>query len=152
MSLTQRLADLEIELDSMHGPYGAYVPAKRVGNLIYVAGQVPMKDGKLMASGPVPSRCSIKAARAAARQCVINALSAVKAVEGSLVTLTGVVRIGVFLNADVDFTDHPNVANGASEFFIELFGETGHHVRTTVGVTSLPLGAAVEIEVIFQAK
>lgn len=151
MSLTQRLAELEIELPSMHGPFGAYVPAKRVGNLIYVAGQLPMKEGKLMATGQVPTRCSVNAAKAAARQCVINALSSVKAVQGSLVSLTGVVRLGVFISSEPGFHEHPKIANSASEFLIELFGETGHHVRATVGVNSLPLDATVEIEFIFQA-
>jgi enamine deaminase RidA (YjgF/YER057c/UK114 family) len=150
MSLTQRLAELEIDLPCMHGPFGAYVPAKRVGNLIYVAGQLPMKDGKLMATGQVPTRCSVNAAKAAARQCVINALSSVKAVQGSLVALTGVVRLGVFVSCEPGFHEQPKIANGASEFLIELFGETGHHVRTTVGVNSLPLDATVEIEFIFQ--
>ena len=78
MSLTERLSEMEIDLPCMHGPFGAYVPAKRVGDLIYVAGQLPMKDGKLTAVGPVPSQCSIECATAAARQCVINALCAVR--------------------------------------------------------------------------
>lgn len=151
MSLTQRLAELEIELPSLHGPFGAYVPAKRVGNLIYVAGQLPMKDGKLLATGQVPTRCSVNAAKAAARQCVINALSAVKAMQGSLVCLTGVVRLGVFVSSEPGFTEQPKIANGASEFLIELFGEPGHHVRAAVGVNTLPLDATVEIEFIFQA-
>lgn len=151
MSLTQRLAELEIELPSMHGPFGAYVPAKRVGNLIYVAGQLPMKDGKLMVSGQVPTRCSVNAAKAGARQCVINALSSVKAVQGSLVSLTGVVRLGVFVSSEPGFHEQHKISNGASEFLIDLFGEGGHHVRTTVGVNSLPLDATVEIEFIFQA-
>lgn len=152
MSLTQRLSEMEIDLPAMHGPFGAYVPAKRVGDLIYVAGQLPMKDGKLTASGQVPSQCSIECATAAARQCVINALCAVRAVEGSLIRLTGVVRLGVFVSSDTGFADHSTVANGASEFLMELFGEAGHHVRASVGVNSLPQDSAVEIEFIFQSS
>ena len=150
MSLTEKLKDLGIELPAVPGPFGAYVPAKRVGNLIYVAGQLPMKEGKLVGSGPVPSQCSIEQAKAAARQCVINALAAVEAVEGWLDHLTGVVRVGAFVSSDTDFAEQPKVANGASEFLLELFGDAGKHVRAAVGVNTLPLDASVEVEFIFQ--
>ena len=152
MPLKDRLNELGIALPAMSGPFGAYVPAKRVGNLIYVAGQLPMKDGKLMASGQVPSRCSIEQAKAAARQCVVNALAAVKAIEGSVDHLTGVVRVGAFVSSDTGFTEQPKVANGASEFLLELFGESGKHVRAAVGVNTLPLDAAVEVEFVFQCE
>lgn len=151
MSLSTRLAELKIALPTMSGPFGAYVPAKRIGNLIYVAGQLPMKDGKLVAIGQVPSRCTLEAAKAAARQCVINALAAVNAIEGSIDHLTGVLRVGAFVSSDANFTEQPKVANGASEFLLELFGESGKHVRAAVGVNTLPLDAAVEIEFVFTA-
>ena len=150
MSLTQKLTSLRIDLPQVPGPFGAYVPAKRVGNLIYVAGQLPMKDGKLVATGQVPSRCSIEQAKSAARQCVINAIAAVRAVEGSIDQITGVVRVGAFVSSDTNFTEQPKVANGASEFLIELLGDAGKHVRAAVGVNTLPLDAAVEVEFIFQ--
>jgi enamine deaminase RidA (YjgF/YER057c/UK114 family) len=108
-----------------------------------------MKDGKLLAVGQVPIRCSIEQAKAAARQCVINALAAVKAVEGSVDRLAGVVRVGAFISSDSNFIEQPKVANGASELLLELFGESGKHVRAAVGVNTLPLDAAVEIEFIF---
>jgi enamine deaminase RidA (YjgF/YER057c/UK114 family) len=149
MSLTEKLKELRIELPTVPGPFGAYVPAKRVGNLIYVAGQLPMKEGKLVASGQVPSRCSVDQAKAAARQCVINALAAVKAVEGSVDQITGVVRVGAFVSSDTSFTEQPKVANGASELLLELFGEAGKHVRAAVGVNTLPLDASVEVEFVF---
>ena len=149
MTLTEKLKELRIELPTVPGPFGAYLPAKRVGNLIYVAGQLPMKEGKLVASGQVPSRCSIDQAKAAARQCVINALAAVKAVEGSVDQITGVVRVGAFVSSDTSFTEQPKVANGASEFLLELFGEAGKHVRAAVGVNTLPLDASVEVEFVF---
>jgi len=110
-----------------------------------------MKDGKLLATGQVPSRCSVEQAQAAARQCVINALASVAAAEGSANVVTGVVRVGVFVSSDTAFTQQPQVANGASEFLLELFGPAGRHVRAAVGVNTLPLDAAVEIEFIFQA-
>jgi enamine deaminase RidA (YjgF/YER057c/UK114 family) len=149
MALTERLSELNLILPEMSGPFGSYVPAKRVGNLIYVAGQLPMKDGKLLAAGQVPSRCSIEQAKAAARQCVINALAAVKAVEGSVDRLAGVVRVVAFISSDSTFTEQPKIANGASEFLLELFGESGKHVRAAVGANTLPLDSTVEIEFIF---
>ena len=149
MPLTEKLKELQIELPAVTGPFGAYVPAKRVGNLIYVAGQLPMKEGKLVAIGQVPSRCSIEQAKVAARQCVINALAAVKAVEGSVDQITGVVRVGAFVSSDSSFTEQPKVANGASEFLIQLFEESGKHVRAAVGVNTLPLDASVEVEFVF---
>jgi enamine deaminase RidA (YjgF/YER057c/UK114 family) len=149
MPVSDRLQELKIALPAMSGPFGAYVPAKRVGNLMYVAGQLPMKDGKLAAIGQAPSRCGIDDARAAARQCVINALAAVKAIAGTIDHLTGVVRVGVFVSSDSSFTEQPKVANGASELLLELFGETGKHVRAAVGVNTLPMDASVEVELIF---
>ena len=150
MGLEDKLASLNITLSAPPGPFGAYVPAKRTGNLIYLAGQLPMKDGKLLAIGQVPSRCTIEQAKAAARQCVINALSAVKAVEGRIDHLVGVVRVGAFVSSDTNFTQQPQVANGASEFLLELFGDSGKHVRAAVGVNTLPLDSAVEVEFIFE--
>lgn len=150
--LTDRLKALNIQLPTLAGPFGSYVPAKRVGDLIFVSGQLPMKDGKLLAVGQVPSRCSIEQASVASRQCVINALAAVLAAEGSINHLAGVVRVGGFVSSDADFTAQPKVANGASDLLIELFGEEGKHVRAAVGVNTLPLDAAVEMEFVFYCK
>lgn len=149
-SLEQKLASLKIVLPPLSGPFGAYVPAKRVGELIYVSGQLPMKEGKLLATGQVPSRCALEQAQAAARQCVVNALAAVRAIEPDLGKLAGVVRVGCFVSSDVNFTAQPQVANAASELLLELFGPSGQHVRAAVGVNTLPLDASVEIEFIFQ--
>jgi enamine deaminase RidA (YjgF/YER057c/UK114 family) len=146
--LTEKLKSLGIVMPKLSGPFGAYVPARRVGNLVYVAGQLPMKDGKLLASGAVPSKCSVEAAQAAARQCVINGLAAAATVVDSIDAISGVVRVGVFVSSDVSFTQQPTVANGASELLLELFGDTGRHARAAVGVNVLPLDASVEIEMI----
>ena len=151
-SLETRLASLGIAVPTVPGPFGAYVPARRVGNLVFVAGQLPMKDGKLVASGQVPSRCSVEDAKAAARQCVVNAVAAVRTVEPDLGRVAGVVRVGVFVNSDPTFTEQPKVANGASEFLIELLGDAGKHARAAVGVGSLPRGVAVEVEAVFEIK
>jgi enamine deaminase RidA (YjgF/YER057c/UK114 family) len=152
MNLTDKLAALNVTLPPVSGPFGAYVPIKRVGNLIYVAGQLPMKDGKLIACGQVPSRCPVEQAKAGARECVINALGAIRSIEGAINNLAGVLRVGAFVSCDADFTYQPQVANGASEFLLELFGDAGKHVRAAVGVNTLPLDAAVEVEFIFIAK
>src|SRR6266550_4262599 len=99
MSLTDRLKSLNIALPPVSGPFGAYVPAKRVGNLIYVAGQLPIKDGKLMAMGQVPTKCGMDDACAAARQCVINAIAAVQMVPGGINQIVGVARVGAFVSS-----------------------------------------------------
>ena len=151
-SLESRLASLGITVPAVPGPFGAYIPARRAGNLVFVAGQLPMKDGKLLAVGQVPSRCSPENAKAAARQCVVNALSAVRTVEPDLDRLAGVVRVGAFVSSDAAFTEQPKVANGASEFLLELFGDAGKHARAAVGVNTLPLDAAVEVEFVFEVR
>ncbi|HEV2295136.1 MAG TPA: RidA family protein [Tepidisphaeraceae bacterium] len=150
MPVTDQLRAADIVLPPVNGPFGAYVPAKRVGNLIYVAGQLPMKDGQLMAIGQVPSRRSVEEATAAARQCAINALAAVQMLDGGVDQITGVARVGVFVSSDTTFTEQPKVANGASEFFMEVLGQAGKHARSAVGVNTLPRDASVEVEVIFE--
>ncbi len=150
MNLEQKLAALGITLATTAKSFGSYVPAKRVGNLIFVAGQLPMKEGQLLAVGQVPSRCPVERASEGARQCVVNALTAIKAIEGRLDHLAGVARVGVFVSSDDHFTQQPMVANGASDFLLELFGDPGRHVRAAVGVNTLPLDAAVEVEFIFE--
>lgn len=151
MNLREQLKKLNITLPQLAGPFGSYVPAKKVGSLIFVSGQLPMLDGKLIATGPVPSRCGIEQARVAAVQCIFNALAAAATVI-DLDRVAGVVRLGVFVNSDSTFYEQPKVANAASELLIQLFGESGKHARAAVGVDSLPLDAAVEIEVVFEGE
>jgi enamine deaminase RidA (YjgF/YER057c/UK114 family) len=150
MNLSDNLKSLGITLPPAPTAAGAYIPAKRVGNLIFIAGQLPMKDGKLIAVGQVPSRCSIDQAKTGARQCVLNALAAASALPGGIDQLTGVARVGAFVSSDSKFTQQPQVANGASELLLELFGESGKHVRAAVGTNTLPLDAAVEVEFVFE--
>ena len=150
MPLTDTLASLNITVPTVPGPFGAYVPARRVGNLLFIAGQLPMKDGKLLSTGPVPSKASPEAATIAARQCVINALAAAKTVLSSLDQIVGVVRVGAFVSSDNGFTAQPAIANGASEFLIQLLGDAGKHTRAAVGVNVLPLDASVEVEFVFE--
>ena len=152
MNVLENLKRLNVTLPAVSGPFGAYVPAKRVGNLIFVAGQLPMKDGKLLATGQVPSRCALEQAREAARQCVINAIAAVQSLPGGVEQIAGVVRVGAFVSSDTAFTEQPKVADAASELLKEIFGEKGQHARAAVGVNTLPREASVEVEVIFEAK
>lgn len=151
MSLSAALQQRGIVLPPIAVKLGWYMPAKREGSLIYVSGQVPLRDGKLVASGRVPSQCSIEQAQQAARQCVINGLAAVAALPGGLDVVRGAVRLGVFVCSDDGFGQQPEVANAASEMLVDLFGDAGRHTRAAVGVPALPLGSAVEIEFLFHA-
>ena len=148
-TLAESLSAAGITLPAVPGPFGAYVPARRVGDVVYTAGQLPMRDGQLVATGQVKPGDDLEPARSAARQCVINALAAVATLPGGIDQLGGVIRVGVFVSSDPAFTEQPKVANAASELLQELFGDAGRHVRAAVGVASLPLGAAVEIEIMF---
>ncbi|MEN0021538.1 MAG: RidA family protein [Planctomycetota bacterium] len=151
MTTKQTLIEMGIDVPSGTQTFGTYVPAKRVGDTIYVSGQLPMKDGKLVAEGIVGDGVTLGDAQAAARQCVVNALVGVEAAGIGMDNITGVTRVGCFVASAPDFTDQPQVANAASELLHEIFGEAGQHVRAAVGVASLPLNAAVEIEFVFEA-
>lgn len=152
-SAQQRLQQLGLRLPPAPKPVAAYVPAVRAGKLIFVSGQIPMLDGRLMCTGPVPSAASLENARAAARQCVLNALAALVEVAGvDLDQIKRIVRLGVFVCSDADFFDQPKVANGASELLQEIFGEAGRHTRAAVGSIALPLGATVEVEMIVEVE
>ena len=152
MNPEQRLTELGITLPAPAAPVAAYVPIRRVGNLLYISGQIPSRDGALIATGPVPSAVGIDQARTAARQCVLNGLAAAKAALGSLDHIVSVVRVGAFVQSDAGFTDHPKVANGASELLVEIFGDAGKHARAAVGCNTLPLNAAVEVELLLEVK
>ncbi len=148
--ITARLTELGLELPSAPKPVASYVPAVRVGDLLYVSGQLPFRDGSLMATGAVPSVVSIESAQAAARQCVLNGLAVAAANLGDLDKIHRVVRLGVFVCCEAGFGDQPKVANGASDLMQEIFGEEGRHARAAVGSIALPLGASVEVEMLFQ--
>ena len=152
MDLIAKLKSLNLELPTAPKPVAAYVPAVRTGTLIFISGQLPFKDGKLLATGPVPT-VSVEDAKIAARQCVLNALAVLgDQIGGDWSRLERIVRVGAFVASANDFTGQPQVANGASELLGELFGEIGRHARAAVGVNVLPLGATVELEMIAQVK
>ncbi|MHC4219558.1 MAG: RidA family protein [Planctomycetota bacterium] len=145
----QRLAAAGVSLPQAPKPVAAYVPAVKSGNLVFVSGQVPFRDGELVAQGRVPSAVSPQQARKAARQCVLNALAVLSdALDGDLDRVRRIVRVGVFVACDPGFDGQPQVANGASELLVEVFGEAGRHARAAVGSVALPLGAAVELDLI----
>jgi enamine deaminase RidA (YjgF/YER057c/UK114 family) len=144
------LLELGLTLPTAPKPVASYIPAVRVGSLVFVSGQVPLKDGAMIASGTVPGGVSIEQAQECARQCVLNGLAALKAEIGDLGKVRRVVRVGVFVACEHGFTDHPKVANGASDLLVRLLGDTGKHARAAVGAPSLPLGAPVEVEFLFE--
>jgi enamine deaminase RidA (YjgF/YER057c/UK114 family) len=148
----QRLVELGIALPTAPKPVAAYVPAVRSGNLLYVSGQLPMRDGKLLAVGPVPSAVGMELAVEAARQCGVNILAVAHAELGGLDRVVRVVRLGVFVASEGSFTEQPKVANGASELMQAVFGEAGRHTRAAVGTNVLPLGASVEVDAILEFR
>jgi enamine deaminase RidA (YjgF/YER057c/UK114 family) len=151
MTLTEKLAQLGWILPPAPKPIAAYVPAVRSGNLLYISGQLPMRDGQLIARGRVPSAVSLESAQQAAAQCAVNALAILNSeIDGDIDRVARVVRIGVFVQSDDDFHDQAKVANGASELLQTVFGEVGRHARSTIGVNALPLDAAVEVECLFE--
>ena len=150
MTPTDALKKLNLALPPAPKPVAAYIPAVRAGNLLYISGQVPLVEGKLLASGRVGDAVPMEEAVACARQCCLNGLAAAAAELGSIDAIGRVVRIGVFVAAGAEFSDHPKVANGASELLVEIFGEAGRHARAAVGCPSLPLGAPVEVEFLFE--
>ena len=152
-TVRQRLADAGVILPPAPKPIAAYVPWVRAGDLVFVSGQIPMLDGALAAVGPVPSAVGVEAAAVAARQCVVNALAVLaEALDGDLDRVRQIVRLGVFVASDTGFHDQPRVANGASELLVEVFGPAGRHARAAVGSVGLPLGAAVEVELLAEVR
>jgi len=148
--IAQRLRDLSITLPKPPSPVAAYIPTVRSGRLVYVSGQLPFVDGKLMAEGTVPAKVSVEKAKECARRCVINGLAALQGEIGSLDRVRRDVRVGVWVASEPGFGDQPKVANGASELLQEIFGEAGRHARAAVGSIALPLNTPVEVEFLFE--
>lgn len=148
-----RLADLGLILPQPAIPVASYIPTRLVGGILYVSGQIPSVEGKLIAQGLVPRDVNLEKARECAVRCVLNALAAAHSAltdRGGLDAIRSVVRVGCFVACESDFTQHPEVANGASDLLVSIFGDSGRHVRAAVGSSSLPRGAPVEVEVAFE--
>ena len=147
-----KLKEKGITIPEAPKPLASYIPAIQIGNLVFTAGQVPLVEGKLKYEGKVGTDVSLEDGQNAAEQCAVNCLSVIKSVVGSLDNIERIVKLTVFVASSEGFTDQPKVANGASDFIVEVFGEQGKHVRSAVGVSELPLNAPVEIEMIVQVK
>ncbi|CAN7355272.1 RidA family protein [Aminobacter sp. LjRoot7] len=149
-TIEKRLSDLGITLPAAAAPAANYVPFMASGNLVFTAGQLPLKDGKLIATGLLGRDVDVAGGKEAAKQCAVNILAQAKAALGDLEKIRRIVKISVFVASSSDFTEQHLVANGASDFLVAALGERGKHARSAVGVASLPLNAAVEIEAIIE--
>lgn len=148
-----RLKELQIELPTPSTPAANYVPFKRSGSMVFIAGQVPNSAGKDHFVGKLGRDVSLEDGQAAARLCAINILAQLKAsLDGDLDRVVGCVRLGGFVNAVLEFGDHPKVINGASDLMVAVFGDAGRHARAAVGCGSLPRNVAVEVDAIFEVK
>lgn len=146
--IEQRLESLGVTLPTPPKPAGSYIPVVRAGNLVFVSGQIPVKDGQVQFKGQVPTTISVEDAQLAAKLCITNVLAQLKAELGTLDKITRIVRVSGFVNSSPEFYDHPKIINAASDLLFEIFGEKGKHARIAVGVSSLPLNSAVEIDLI----
>ncbi len=148
--IESKVAELGLVLPAASKPVAAYIPAVVTGNLVFTSGQLPMLDGELPAKGKVGAEVDAETAKQLARQCVLNGLAAARTAIGSLDRITRVVKVVGFVASAPDFSGQPGVINGASELLAEIFGESGQHARSAVGVAVLPLDAPVEVEFLFE--
>ena len=146
----ERIAALGLTLPTVVPPLASYLPAVRADRFVFTSGQLPLVDGTLVATGVVGDTVSPKAAQAAAQICALNALAAITSVTESLSVVRRIVKVVGFVASAPTFTAQPAVVNGASDFLREVFGEIGTHARSAVGVSSLPLGAPVEVEMVVE--
>ena len=151
MTPYQNLARLGLTLPTVPTPVAAYVNCVRTGNLLFLSGGLPI-DGDKKVIGQVPRDVSIEEAQEGARMIVLNRLAVIESEIGSLDRVVRIVTVGGFVSSAPDFYDHPKVINGASELLLEIFGEKGKHSRTAVGVASLPLNVAVEINLVVEVE
>ncbi len=147
--IDDNLKRLEIVLPTAPRPVAVYVPYVEVGGLVYISGQLPSRDGKVIYVGSVPEVQDVQCARDAARLATLNAMAILRdAVQGDWERIIRIVRLGVFVQSDPGFEQQPQIANGASELLVAVFGDIGRHARAAVGAAALPLNATVEVELI----
>ncbi len=151
MSIENRLAELGLALPEPAAPVAAYVPAVEAGGLLYISGQGSQRDGQRII-GRLGEDMDLEAGRDAAQSCGVMLLAQMKAALGSLDRVARIVKLGVFVNSTGDFTDQPKVADGCSLMMAEVFGDIGRHARSAVGVPSLPLGVAVEVDAVVAVR
>jgi len=152
VSYEKRVKELGIILPKVPKPVAVYIPAKKVGNLVFCSGQGPVEKGKCVYVGKVDSERTIEEGYKAARICVLNCLAAIKSLLGSLDKIDEIVQVRGFVNSTPDFEKQPQVINGASELLKQIFGEKGKHARCALGTSSLPGNITVELEMIISAK
>ncbi|MCB1382409.1 MAG: RidA family protein [Notoacmeibacter sp.] len=150
MSAESRLAELGITLPEAAAPAANYIPYAVTGNLLFTSGQLPLTGGKLSATGLLGRELDVTAGREAAKWCAVNILAQAKAALGDLDRIARVVKISAFVASTPDFTEQHLVANGASDFLVDVLGDRGRHARSAVGMASLPLNAPVEIEAVIE--
>ena len=148
----ERLKELGHELPPAPGPLGSYVPAVRSGNLLFISGMLPLKEGKLSRTGKVGKDLNAEEGKEEARAAALNALSALREYAGSLDNVARCVKVTGYISSAPGFTGQPAVLNGASDLMAEVFGEAGKHARAAVGVSELPMDSPVEVEFIFELK
>ena len=148
--IEKRLKDLGISIPNAPKPAGSYVPIVLTGKLAFVSGQIPIKDGQVVYQGKVGDTQSIDDAQEAAKLCVINGLAQIEAYCGTLDNLEKIIKISGFVNSTKDFTEHPKVINAASDLLMKIFDEKGRHSRIAIGVSSLPLNATIEIDMVVE--
>ncbi|MBI4131626.1 MAG: RidA family protein [Nitrosarchaeum sp.] len=149
--IEEKIKSIGIKLPNPPSPAGSYIPVVKSGNLLYVSGQIPMEDGKVVFTGKV-SDANIETAQKSARICAINILAQLKKELGDLEKISRIIRLSGFVNSGPEFTQQPKVINAASDLFYEIFGECGKHSRIAVGVSSLPLNSMTEIGAIVEIK
>jgi enamine deaminase RidA (YjgF/YER057c/UK114 family) len=152
MTPEERLTELGLTLPTASAPLAAYVPTVRTGSYVYVSGQLPLIDGQLVATGKVGAEIAPEQAKEMAAACALNALAAVRSELGALSAVRRIVKVVGFVASAPDFSGQPEVVNGASELFTEVFGDAGRHARSAVGVAVLPRNAPVEVEVIVEVE
>lgn len=152
MEAERRITELGLEFPSPPKPVAAYVPGVRFGPLIFTSGQLPVRDGKVIFCGKVGADLDTEQGYAAARLCALNALAVIRSMTGDLDRLEQVVKLTGFVNSAPGFTAQPAVLNGASELLVSIFGDRGRHARSAVAANELPLGAAVELELVVAVK
>ena len=150
MKPSERLSELKISLPAVADPVGSYVPAIRTGQLVLTSGQLPFREGQLIATGKVPGNVSLEDAAEAASVAALNALAAAVKEAGKIDAISRIIHVGVFVNSSPGFTDQAKVANGASDLLVQIFRDAGRHTRAAVGVAELPLNAAVELDLIVE--
>ncbi len=147
--IEEKIKALEITLPNPPTPAGSYIPAVKTGNLLFISGQIPMEEGKVLFTGKV-SDDNLETAQKSAKMCAINLLAQMKRELGDLDKVTRIVRLSGFVNSDPEFYQHPKVINAASDLFFEIFGDKGKHSRIAMGVACLPLNSMTEIDAVIE--